>query len=62
MPAISTNEFKTGMTLELDNNGLWTIVDFQHVKPGKGGAFVRSRLKNVCLSTGSARRCGISIS
>jgi len=47
MPAISTNEFKTGMTLELDNNGLWTIVDFQHVKPGKGGAFVRSRLKNV---------------
>jgi elongation factor P len=46
MPAISTNDFKTGMTLELDN-GLWGIVDFQHVKPGKGGAFVRSRLKNV---------------
>jgi elongation factor P len=46
MPAISTNDFKTGMTLELDN-GLWTIVEFQHVKPGKGGAFVRSKLKNV---------------
>lgn len=46
MPAISTNDFKTGMTLELDN-GLWTVVEFQHVKPGKGGAFVRSKLKNV---------------
>jgi elongation factor P len=45
MPAISTNDFKTGMTLELDN-GLWTVVEFQHVKPGKGGAFVRSKLKN----------------
>jgi elongation factor P len=47
MPAISTNDFKTGMTLELDNNSLWTVVEFQHVKPGKGGAFVRSKLKNV---------------
>jgi elongation factor P len=46
MPAISTNDFKTGMTLELEN-GLWGIVEFQHVKPGKGGAFVRSKLKNV---------------
>ncbi|CAB4698363.1 MAG: elongation factor P [Actinobacteria bacterium] len=45
MPAISTNDFKTGMTLELDN-GLWSVVEFQHVKPGKGGAFVRSKLKN----------------
>ena len=47
MPAISTNDFKTGMTLELDNNSLWTVVEFQPVKPGKGGAFVRSKLKNV---------------
>jgi len=46
MPAISTNDFKTGIALELEK-GLWTIVDFQHVKPGKGGAFVRSKLKNV---------------
>lgn len=46
MPAVSTNDFKTGMTLELEN-GLWSIVEFQHVKPGKGGAFVRSKLKNV---------------
>jgi elongation factor P len=46
MPAISTNDLKNGMTLSLDN-GLFTVVDFQHVKPGKGGAFVRTKLKNV---------------
>jgi elongation factor P len=40
------NDFKTGMTLDLDGV-LWNVVDFQHVKPGKGGAFVRSKLKNV---------------
>ncbi len=45
MPAISTNDLKNGMTLQLDN-GLFTIVDFQHVKPGKGGAFVRTTLRN----------------
>lgn len=43
---ISTNDFKTGITIELDN-GLWTVVEFLHVKPGKGSAFVRSKLKNV---------------
>lgn len=43
---ISTNQFKNGMTIELDGD-LWTIVEFQHVKPGKGGAFVRTKLKNV---------------
>ncbi len=42
----STNDFKNGMVLDLEGQ-LWTIVDFQHVKPGKGGAFVRSTLKNV---------------
>ena len=46
MPAISTNDFKNGMTLELDN-GLFTVVEFQHVKPGKGGAFVRTKLRNM---------------
>ena len=46
MPAISTNDLKNGMTLELDN-GLFTVVEFQHVKPGKGGAFVRTKLKKV---------------
>jgi elongation factor P len=45
MPAITTNDLKNGMTLELDN-GLFTVVEFQHVKPGKGGAFVRTTLRN----------------
>lgn len=43
---ISTNEFKTGMTI-IYNDALWKILDFQHVKPGKGQAFVRSKLKNL---------------
>jgi elongation factor P len=42
----TTNDLKNGMTLNLDGQ-LWNVVDFQHVKPGKGGAFVRTRLKNV---------------
>ena len=46
MPQISTSDFKNGMTLDLDE-GLVTISEFQHVKPGKGGAFVRTTLKNV---------------
>ncbi len=43
---VSTNQFKNGMAIELDSQ-LFFIVDFQHVKPGKGGAFVRTKLKNV---------------
>lgn len=43
---ISSNDFHTGLTIELDGD-LFTVVDFQHVKPGKGSAFVRSRLKNM---------------
>lgn len=46
MAQISTSDFKTGMTVDLDE-GLFQISDFQHVKPGKGGAFVRTTLKNV---------------
>ncbi len=46
MPAVSTNDFKNGMTLNLPE-GLCSVVEFQHVKPGKGGAFVRTKLKNV---------------
>jgi elongation factor P len=42
----TTNDFKNGMILNLDGV-LWQIVEFQHVKPGKGGAFVRSKIKNV---------------
>ncbi len=48
--AVSTNDLRNGMTLDLPE-GLFTVVDFQHVKPGKGGAFVRTRLKN--LRTGA---------
>ncbi len=43
---ISTNEFKTGITIEIDGN-LWNVVEFLHVKPGKGSAFVKTKLKNV---------------
>jgi translation elongation factor P len=43
---ISSNDFRTGVTIELDG-GVWQVVDFQHVKPGKGSAFVRTKLKNV---------------
>ena len=42
----STNDLKNGMVLRLDN-GLWAVNEFQHVKPGKGPAFVRTKLKNV---------------
>lgn len=43
---VSTNEFKTNMTIEFDNN-IYQILEFLHVKPGKGGAFVRTKLKNI---------------
>jgi elongation factor P len=46
VPAITTNDLKNGITLSLDN-GLFQVVEFQHVKPGKGGAFVRTKLRNV---------------
>jgi elongation factor P len=46
MPAVSTNDLKNGMSLDLPE-GLFSVVEFQHVKPGKGGAFVRTKLKNV---------------
>jgi elongation factor P len=42
----TTNDLKNGMTLNIDGQ-LWGVVEFQHVKPGKGGAFVRTKLKNV---------------
>ncbi|WP_068775274.1 elongation factor P [Paenibacillus sp. FJAT-26967] len=43
---VSVNDFKTGLTIVVDND-LFTVIDFQHVKPGKGAAFVRSKLKNL---------------
>lgn len=42
----TTNDLKNGLVLNLDGQ-LWTVIEFQHVKPGKGGAFVRTKLKNV---------------
>ncbi len=47
---ISTNDFKTGLTIEVEGD-VYQVVDFQHVKPGKGSAFVRSKLRN--LRTGA---------
>jgi elongation factor P len=43
---VNTNQFKNGMHIELDGN-VWRIVEFQHVKPGKGGAFVRTKVKSL---------------
>ena len=48
--SISTNDFKNGMTIDLPE-GLFQVVEFQHVKPGKGGAFVRTKLRNVRAGT-----------
>lgn len=46
MAKVSTSNFRTGMVIEIDND-LYSIVDYQHVKPGKGGAFIRTKLKGV---------------
>lgn len=43
---ISTNEFRTGITIEMDGE-VYSVVEFQHVKPGKGSAFVRTKIKNI---------------
>ncbi|SDY55978.1 elongation factor P [Evansella caseinilytica] len=43
---ISVNDFKTGLTIEVDGD-IWQVLEFQHVKPGKGAAFVRSKLRNL---------------
>ncbi|MBM7698044.1 elongation factor P [Kurthia huakuii] len=43
---ISVNDFKTGLTIKIDHD-LFRVIDFQHVKPGKGAAFVRSKLRNL---------------
>ena len=47
---ISVNDFRTGLTVELDGMA-WQVIDFQHVKPGKGAAFVRSKLRNIKTGT-----------
>ena len=50
---INVNDFKTGMTIRFEGN-LYTIIEFQHVKPGKGAAFVRTKMKD--LRSGSTIR------
>ncbi len=47
---ITAGDFRKGITIEWDG-GVWNIVDFQHVKPGKGAAFVRTKIKNVMTGT-----------
>ena len=44
---ITTNEFRTGTTVTIDGDA-WQVIDFQHVKPGKGAAFVRVKMRNLC--------------
>ena len=43
---VSAGDFKNGITVQMDN-GIWQIIEFQHVKPGKGAAFVRTKMKNI---------------
>ena len=43
---VTAGDFKNGLTIQW-NGGIWTIIDFQHVKPGKGAAFVRTKVKNI---------------
>ena len=51
---ISAGDFKNGVTLEIDGN-IYQILEFQHVKPGKGAAFVRTKLKNI-ISGGAVEK------
>lgn len=52
---ISSNDFKTGLTIEIEGD-IYQIVEFQHVKPGKGAAFVRTKLKNVKTGSTTERK------
>ena len=45
---VSAGDFKNGITVQMDN-GIWQIIEFQHVKPGKGAAFVRTKMKNIVI-------------
>ena len=50
---ISSNDLRPGTTIEMGHGDVWQVVEFQHVKPGKGAAFVRTKLKN--LRTGNVK-------
>ena len=56
---VSAGDFKNGITIEIEGN-IYQIMEFQHVKPGKGAAFVRTKLKNI-ISGGVCIRMEISI-
>ena len=58
--SVSTNDLKNGMTLELDGT-LFQVIEFQHVKPGKGGAFVRTKLRNVRTGAVVERYLGLTL-
>ena len=48
MATITAGDFRNGVTFEMDGN-VYSIIEFQHVKPGKGAAFVRTKLKNITM-------------
>ena len=54
---VAAGDFKNGITVEIDGN-IYQILEFQHVKPGKGAAFVRTKLKNI-ISGGVEKICSI---
>ena len=55
---ITSNDFRPGVTIEIDGQ-VWQVVEFQHVKPGKGAAFVRAKIKN--LETNSDQKLTIPV-
>jgi len=50
---VSVNDLKTGLTVKTSDGSIWQVIEFQHVKPGKGAAFVRTKMRN--LRTGAMR-------
>ena len=62
---VVAGDFKNGITIEYENN-IWQVIEFQHVKPGKGSPFVRTKLKNIIqtnreVPTGSYREKGLPV-
>ena len=57
MPTITASDFRNGVTFEMDGQ-VMQVVEFQHVKPGKGAAFVRTKYKNVMTGRSEERRVG----
>ena len=51
---VDAGSFKNGITIQYEN-GIWQVIEFQHVKPGKGSPFVRAKLKNIKIGRASCR-------